>query len=70
MTPPADSDSGWMPPAVRGASAERLRVAWRRGLEAALAARPNEVTPYKILPGAYDAVKEVVSARLKLFSAH
>jgi hypothetical protein len=28
------------------------------------------VAPYKILPGAYDAVKEVVRARLKLFSAH
>src|SRR5262249_57892382 len=47
-----------------------LRVAWRRGLEASLAAHSNEVAPYKILPGAADAVTDVVRARLKLFSAH
>jgi ketose-bisphosphate aldolase len=45
-----------------------LRLAWRRGLEAALKAHPEEVAPYKILPGAYDAVKEVVAARLRLFN--
>ena len=45
-----------------------LRLAWRRGLEATLKAHPDEVAPYKILPGAYDAVKEVVTARLKLFN--
>jgi ketose-bisphosphate aldolase len=45
-----------------------LRLAWRRGLEAALRAHPDEVAPYKILPGAYDAVKEVVTARLRLFN--
>jgi len=45
-----------------------LRLAWRRGLEAALRAHPDEVAPYKILPGAYDAVKEVVAARLRLFN--
>lgn len=45
-----------------------LRVAWRRGLETALAAQPNAVAPYKILPGAFEAVKDVVRARLKLFS--
>jgi fructose-bisphosphate aldolase class II len=44
-----------------------LRVAWRRGLEASLAERPDEVVPYKILPPVVDAVKEVVSSRLKLF---
>jgi fructose-bisphosphate aldolase class II len=45
-----------------------LRVAWRRGLEAGLAAGPDEIVPYKILPAAVDAVKKVVSQRLKLFS--
>jgi fructose-bisphosphate aldolase class II len=45
-----------------------LRLAWRRGLEATLKAHRDEVAPYKILPGAYDAVKEVVTARLKLFN--
>src|SRR5689334_4959816 len=45
-----------------------LRVAWRRGLEDGLAKRPDEVVPYKILPAAVDAVKEVASSRLKLFS--
>jgi fructose-bisphosphate aldolase class II len=45
-----------------------LRVAWRRGLEAGLAKQPDEVVPYKILPAAVDAVREVVSSRLKLFS--
>jgi fructose-bisphosphate aldolase, class II len=45
-----------------------LRVAWRRGLEAALKAHPNEVAPYKILPAEVVAIKEVVTARLKLFN--
>jgi ketose-bisphosphate aldolase len=46
-----------------------LRVAWRRGLEEGLAKHPDEVVPYKILPPAVDAVKEVVVSRLKLFNA-
>jgi fructose-bisphosphate aldolase class II len=45
-----------------------LRVAWRRGLEEGLAKHPNEIVPYRILPAAVDAVKQVVSLRLKLFS--
>lgn len=45
-----------------------LRVAWRRGLEQGLAAQPDEVVPYKILPTAVDAVKQVVVSRLKLFN--
>lgn len=45
-----------------------LRVAWRRGLEAALATQPDAVAPYKILPGAFEAVRDVVRARLQLFS--
>jgi ketose-bisphosphate aldolase len=45
-----------------------LRVAWRHGLEQGLARRPEEVVPYKILPAAVDAVKQVVVSRLRLFS--
>jgi len=45
-----------------------LRVAWRHGLEEGLAKHPEEVVPYKILPSAVDAVKNVVVERLKLFN--
>lgn len=45
-----------------------LRVAWRRGLEEELAKKPDEVTPYHLLPGAYRSVSEVVKSRLQLFS--
>jgi fructose-bisphosphate aldolase class II len=45
-----------------------LRVAWRRGLEDAFAKKPREVVPYKLLPIAEEAVKQVVSARLRLFN--
>ena len=45
-----------------------VRVAWRRGLERGLAAKPEEVVPYKILPSVVDAVREVVMSRLKLFN--
>jgi fructose-bisphosphate aldolase, class II len=45
-----------------------LRVAWRRGLEEELAKKPDEVTPYHLLPGAYQAVSEVVKSRLQTFS--
>jgi fructose-bisphosphate aldolase, class II len=45
-----------------------LRVAWRRGLEASLAARPNEIAPYKILPEVEKAVQAVVRNRLELFN--
>ena len=45
-----------------------LRVAWRRGLEQGLAKLPDEVVPYKILPPAVEAVKEVVVSRLRLFN--
>jgi fructose-bisphosphate aldolase, class II len=47
-----------------------IRLAWRRGIEAALANEPDEVAPYKLLPGALEAVKKVVRARLQLFNAH
>jgi fructose-bisphosphate aldolase class II len=45
-----------------------LRVAWRRGLEAAFAKQPGEVVPYKLLPTAEESVKQVVLARLRLFN--
>jgi fructose-bisphosphate aldolase, class II len=46
-----------------------LRVAWRRGLEKGLAEQPGEVVPYKILPAAVEAVRDVVVERLELFNA-
>ncbi len=45
-----------------------LRVAWRRGLESALAKKPDEVVPYKLLPEAVESVKQVVYSRLRLFN--
>jgi len=45
-----------------------LRLAWRRGLEQSLAAKPDEVSPYKILPEAVEQVRRVVRARLQLFT--
>ena len=45
-----------------------LRVAWRRGLEEGLAKKPDEVVPYKILPVAVEAVKQVALSRLRLFN--
>jgi fructose-bisphosphate aldolase, class II len=44
-----------------------LRVAWRESLSQSLARDANEVVPYKILRPAVDAVKQVVSSRLRLF---
>ena len=46
-----------------------LRLAWRRGVEAALAAHPDEVTPYKLLADAVEAVGRVVTSRMRLFSS-
>ena len=45
-----------------------IRLAWRRGIEEALKQNPDEITPYKLLPGAIAEVKKVVISRLKLFS--
>lgn len=45
-----------------------LRVAWRHGLEEALAQHPQEVVPYKVLPTVVEAVKQVATSRLKLFN--
>jgi fructose-bisphosphate aldolase class II len=46
-----------------------LRIAWRRGLEEALAKYPHEVVPYKILPFPLHAAKQVTHSRLKLFNS-
>jgi fructose-bisphosphate aldolase, class II len=45
-----------------------VRLAWRRGLETAFASDGDQVVPYKLLPAAVEAMKQVVSARLSLFS--
>jgi fructose-bisphosphate aldolase, class II len=45
-----------------------LRVAWREGLEATLRSQLDAVAPYKILPGTFEAVRDVVGARLQLFA--
>lgn len=45
-----------------------LRIAWRRGVEAALAADPKEVAPYTLLSGARSQIADVVRNRLLLFS--
>ena len=44
-----------------------LRLAWRRGLEGAFEKAREEVVPYKLLPAAVDAMKQVITARLLLF---
>jgi fructose-bisphosphate aldolase class II len=45
-----------------------IRLAWRRGLEASLLSHPKEIAPYKILPGAVSAVREIVLSKLKVIS--
>ena len=45
-----------------------LRLAWRHGLDDALAKQPDEIVPYKLLPRVVDSVKQVVTDRLTLFS--
>jgi hypothetical protein len=44
-------------------------AAWRQALEAALSRDPNEIAPYKILPGAVDSIYKVVLERLEPFSS-
>lgn len=44
-----------------------LRVAWRDSLQASLARDSEDVVPYKILKPVVESVKNVVSARLRLF---
>jgi len=45
-----------------------LRVAWRQGLEKGLAEMPGEVVPYKVLPYALNAIRNVAVSRISLFS--
>ena len=45
-----------------------LRLAWRRGLEAALAENSDEVVPSKIYGKSLSAMAEVASERLRLFN--
>jgi fructose-bisphosphate aldolase, class II len=45
-----------------------IRLAWRRGMEAALAA-DKSVVPYKIMLPVVAAIQKVVDARLRLFSS-
>jgi fructose-bisphosphate aldolase class II len=45
-----------------------LRIAWRRGLQSALARKPEEVAPYKLLPDVVESVKQVAYSRLRLFN--
>ncbi len=46
-----------------------IRLAWRRGLEAALARDADVVTPYKILTEPLSRIEQVVRSRLELFRA-
>lgn len=45
-----------------------IRVAYRKGIEAALAANADEVAPYRYLDKGRDAVMDVVRQRLQLFN--
>lgn len=45
-----------------------LRLAWRRGMESALAAKPNEIAPYKLFPPVVQGIHDIVLNRLKLFN--
>jgi fructose-bisphosphate aldolase, class II len=45
-----------------------LRLAWRRGIEAALAANTDEVVPYKIYSSSLSAMAAVATERLRLFN--
>ena len=45
-----------------------LRLAWRRGLEAALAAEPDNLVPCQLFRKAGEAIEQVATKRLKLFN--
>ena len=45
-----------------------LRLAWRKGMESALAANAHEIAPYKLMTPSIEGVKQVVLGRLKLFN--
>ncbi|MCL5004368.1 MAG: class II fructose-bisphosphate aldolase family protein [Patescibacteria group bacterium] len=44
-----------------------IRLAWRQGMEKALAESPEEITPYKILPTTIEEIKKAVEKRMRLF---
>jgi fructose-bisphosphate aldolase class II len=45
-----------------------LRVAYREGLEKALADKPDEVAPYKYEKVAKESMQKVVEEKLKVFN--
>jgi fructose-bisphosphate aldolase class II len=45
-----------------------VRVAWRHGMEAALAEHPDEVVPYKIYATPLKEMQKIVADRLRLFN--
>jgi len=45
-----------------------IRVAFKEGLQASLAANPDEIAPYRIMKPAQDAVQKTVEARLRLYN--
>jgi len=45
-----------------------IRIAYRKGIEAGLAADPDEVAPYRFMKPGVDEVMKVVEDRLKLFN--
>ena len=45
-----------------------IRVAWRKGVEMGLKRNRDEVAPYKILPPAFEGIKEIVLNRLRIFN--
>jgi fructose-bisphosphate aldolase class II len=45
-----------------------MRLAWRRGLEVALAEHPDEVVPYKIYGRSIREMQSVAVGRLRLFN--
>lgn len=45
-----------------------IRLAYRQGIEASLAADAKEVAPYRFLSGGYDRVEDVAYTRLMLFA--
>ena len=45
-----------------------IRLAWRRGLEASLAEKPDEVVPYRVYGRPLNEMRKVVSSRLRLFN--
>ncbi|MDO8467253.1 MAG: class II fructose-bisphosphate aldolase [bacterium] len=45
-----------------------LRLAWRKGMEATLKDKPDEVAPYKLMEGSIEEMKKVLTQRLKLFN--